>query len=132
MKITRLPNKVLDSVYDLDTLCKYLKIKKSDLLPFHEKTGDIHEKFLNACSVLTKVAQVYNEGVILDWKDMRIYKYLPYLYFSGGSCLVTFRYGYYCLDCPVGFYHKSEENAKEAYKNFKSYFEDYWGMKADR
>lgn len=87
------------------------------------------EKYINACSVLSKVSEIYNEGIILDWKNINIYKYLPYKYYNSGSGSVSDSDAwYYVLDASARLYYKSSELSKKSYKNFKEYWEDYWSF----
>lgn len=122
--------KITDKVHDIETLCEYLGIDEDDLFIFKKNTKNKHERYINACNILPKIAEVYNEGTVLDWKNTNVYKHLPYLYFSGGSCGLLL---YWCttLHCPVGFYYKSDELSKKSYENFQTIFEDFWGLKAD-
>lgn len=127
------PKLIYDIVFDIDSLCEYLNIDESDLFIFNKNTRDKHERYLNACNILPKIAKIYNEKTILDWNNTNIYKYLPYLYVSGGSLGVCFSYCWaYGLDYPIGFYYKTSELSQKSYENFKSYFEDFWGMKANK
>jgi len=121
---------ITDKVYDIDSLCEYLGIDEDDLFLYSKNTRDKHERYLNACNILPKIAEVYNEGVILNWKNTNENKYLPYLYFSGGSIAVRFSSWSYALSASVGLYYKSDNLSRKAYENFQSYFEDFWGIKA--
>ena len=125
------PKLIADIVFDIETLCEYLGIDDGDLFIFNKRTKDKHERYMNACNILPKIAQVYNEGAILDWKKTSEYKYLPYLYFSGGSAAVSFGSWNSSLVCPAGLCYKTNDLSKAAYKNFQIYFEDYWQLKAD-
>ena len=121
---------ITDKVYDIDSLCEYLGIDEDDLFLYSKNTRDKHERYLNACNILPKIAEVYNEGVILNWKNINEYKYLPYLSFSCGSFAVYFSFWCDTLSAHVGLYYKSDKLSRAAYKNFQSYFEDFWGIKA--
>jgi ribosome-associated toxin RatA of RatAB toxin-antitoxin module len=124
------PKNIYDLVSDVDSLAEHLGYEESDeLFLFNKNTRDPHEKFINACNILAKVAEVYNEGTKLDWNNTNVHKYIPYLYFSDGSRVVGF-FGGSDLDSPGCFYVKSEVLARENYKNFKKYWEYYWGYKA--
>lgn len=89
---------------------------------------DNFEKYINACALLSKVAEVYNEGIILDWKNTNIYKYLPYKhYYSSGSCSVDVSLGWgNGLGTSACLYYKSSILSQKSYNNFKNYWEDYW------
>lgn len=121
---------ITDKVDDIESLCEYLRINEDDLFLYPKNTRDKHERYLNACNILPKIAEVYNEGVILNWKNSNEYKYLPYLWFFGSSLGVYFSGWSHDLYCPVGLYYKSSDLSKKAYKNFQIYFEDFWGQKA--
>lgn len=120
---------ITDKVYDIDSLCEYLEIDEDDLFLYSKNTRDKHKRYLNACNILPKIAEIYNEGVILK-KNTDEYKYLPFLYFSGGSIGVVFGHWNYYLTAPFGLYYKSDNLSRKAYENFQSYFEDFWGIKA--
>lgn len=77
--------KIWNKVYNIYTLCEYLDIDEDDLYIFSKNTKNKHEKFINACNILSKIAEVYNEGKILDWCNANEYKYFPYKYMTGGS-----------------------------------------------
>jgi len=126
------PKLITDKVFDIETLCEYLNIDEDELYIFKKNTKDKHERYINACNILSKIAQVYNEGVILDWKNSNIYKYLPYLSFSySGGWVVAFSSWRCSLYGSVGLYYKTNELSKSSYNNFQSIWEDYWGMKAN-
>jgi len=119
------PKEIYNKVYDLNTLTQYLGYNP---LIYPNPSNDF-EKYINACSVLAKVTEIYNEGTILDWKDSNIYKYLPYKYFGGGSFRVSVYFGYSLLDCSARLYYKSKKLTNKSYENFKEFWEDYWSAK---
>lgn len=121
---------ITDIVYDLESLRQYCRDKDiSFYLPYTNNTQNILEKTLNAIYILVKVSEIYNEGTVLDWKNTNIYKYLPYIYFSGCS-RVTDPAGAWCsgLRAPACFYLKNKELSTKSYNNFKKYWEDFWGI----
>lgn len=118
---------ITEKVYDLDSLCKELKTTPKKLLPY-QNTTDKTELAVNAFIILSKVAELYNEGNILDWRNTNIYKYIPYKYFSSCSYSVYFNgWSYFCYGSGLLFY-KSESLAKISYNNFKEYWESYWNI----
>jgi len=125
------PKLITEIVFDIETLCEYLGVDEDSLFIFNENTKVLskHERFINASNILPKVAEVYNEGTILNWKKTNEYKYLPYLNFFGGSAEVSFGGWSDSLRAPAGFYYKNDTLSRAAYKNFQKYFEDYWGEK---
>lgn len=126
------PKLISDRVHDIDTLCDALEIGEKELYIFDKNTKDKHERYINACNILAKVANVYNEGTILNWLNTNQYKYIPYLYFSGDSVAVRFSYWCVSLRYSAGLYFKSEALARAAYKNFPGLYQDFWGMMPDR
>lgn len=79
------PKDITDLVYDLKTLEEYFGDKFK--LPYDEDLDNDCklEASINAFYILSKVAEVYNEKTILDWKNINQHKYLPYKYFSPGG-----------------------------------------------
>lgn len=123
-KQTENNRQIYEKVYNINTLINHLGYNPL----IYPSPSNKFEKYINACSVLAKVAEVYNEGVILDWKNINIYKYLPYKYYSGGSCSVyVSTFWYHDLVASAFLYYKSEKLSKESYNNFKEYWGDFWG-----
>lgn len=117
------PKEITDVVYDLSTLIGHLGF--NPLIYLYPTTP--FERYINACSVIAKVTEIYNEGTKLSWKNTD-YKYYNYKYFSGGSCGVRVGCGYASLVGSTWFYYKSENLAKKGYENFKDFYEDYWSV----
>ena len=117
------PKEITNVVYDLSTLIRHLGynplIYPNPTTPF--------EKYINACSVISKVTEIYNEGTELSWKNDD-YKYYNYKYFSFFFCGVCVFYCYFSLVVSARFYYKSENLAKKGYENFKDFYEDYWSV----
>lgn len=115
-------------VTDFKSLLKELNTTETKLLPYKYNTSDSFEKYVNANIILVKVAQLYNEGIILNLENSSQYKYYNYKYFSGGACSV----GVDCFHSYLGFSarlcFKSEKLAKIAYQNFKDEYEQYWSV----
>lgn len=106
-------------------IAKELGISEDSLYIFPKDTKDKHERYLNACNIIPKISKVYNEGVVLNWKDTSQYKYMPYKNFDYGRVVV---YSWaYTLFYSVGFYFKDNETAQAAYDNFSDLWEDFWG-----
>jgi hypothetical protein len=123
------PKLITEKVFDIETLCQYLEIDENELYIFKKNTKDKHERHINACNILPKIAQVYNEGEILNWKNTNVYKYLPYLNFSHSGGVVVFTHWRYILYGSFGLYYKTNELCESSYNNFQSVWEDYWGIK---
>ncbi len=121
---------ITDIVYNLNSLENYINnsTKETFRLPYNINTTNKLEKTLNAVYILSKIAEIYNEGTILDWKNNNQYKYLPYHNFSGGSGVVYPAGGWvFYLDAACCLYYKNSNLSKKSYSNFKQYWEDYWG-----
>lgn len=122
--------KIIDIVFNEETLAKHLNIELCKLLPYSINTTNEQELYINACIILPKIAKVYNERKVLDWSNNNESKYLPYKFFSGGgSGVVSFSAWYGTLGCPCGFYLKTQQLSKDAYNNFKKYYEAFWSYK---
>jgi hypothetical protein len=119
--------KIYDKVKDLKSLCKYLKIKESELLVF-KKPKDKFERYINSCAIIHKIVEVYNQGTILNFKNTNQYKYCPYKYFSGGRFVVDSDSWHCYFDCSGGFYYKSNELSLKGYENFKEIYDDYFSL----
>lgn len=121
--------KITDIVFNIETLCDYLDIDESKLFIFPKNTKDLHERYINACNIIPKITNVYNQGTILDFKNSNQYKYLPYKYLSGGSLVVGSGAWDYFFVAPGSFYYKDRLLAEKAFSNFKDIYEDYWNLK---
>ncbi len=122
---------ITEKVHDIKSLAKHLNINVESLFIYPEHTIDKHERYINACNILPKIAAAYNEGKVLNWKNNKEYKYLPYLYYYNDSAGVLFRLWSYRLHFPAGFYFININLAQEAYNNFKKYYIDFWGNSPD-
>lgn len=114
---------IYDKVTDLTSLS--LELGYNPLI--FKSPKDDFERYINACAVLAKVTEIYNEGIVLDWKKTSIYKYLPYKYYNGSSCSVgdssSWGSDLFSATC---LYYKSAILSKKSYDNFKEYWEDFW------
>ena len=121
---------ITDIVYDIETLKSYINVNTSYAFipPYNINTTNKLEKTLNAVYILSKIAEIYNEGTILDWKNNNQYKYLPYQNFSGLSGVVSPAYDWnFVLLAASCLYYKNSNLSRKSYSNFKQYWEDYWG-----
>lgn len=121
-----LSDDICELINDLDDVFEILDEDINDYLLFPLNTKNIRERYLNACSLIPKIVECYNQGEELNWKNSNVYKYYPYKYSSGGSWSVSFFADCTAL-CSSGlFYYKLERLAKDGYNKFKKYYEDYW------
>ena len=106
-----------------------LGIDESDL-PYKGLRSNLTplQKQINATWRLTKIVKVYNEGIILDWKNSNQNKYTPYKYWTSGSWSVAFDPWSTDLHCSATLFYKSIEDTKDAYNKFKDIYEDYWNL----
>ena len=87
------------------------------------------KRSVNAFWRLSKIALVYNEGTVLDWKNTNVYKYLTYKYWTGGSWVVSSSFSWSAgCDCSAGLYFKSKQLSEDAYEKFKDIYEDFWNI----
>lgn len=119
---------IYERVTDFKSLLKELNTTEAKLLPYKYNTSNKFEQYINACIILAKVAELYNEGTVLDWTISNVYKYYNYKYFSGGDYSVAV--GGYCsgLYGSARLCFKSKELAQKAYQNFKDEYEQYWSV----
>lgn len=119
------PKEIQNIVFNLPTLIE--KLGYSPII--YPSSNNPFEKYINACSVLAKVAEVYNDGVVLNWNNTNQSKWIPCKWFSFcGGCSVVFHGRFHSLVASGRLYYKSENLAKSSYNNFKDYWEDYWSM----
>lgn len=122
-----LSNDICELINDLDDIFDILGKNKKDYLLFNINTKDKRERYLNACSLIPKIVECYNQGEKLDFNNVNIYKYCSYRYLSYGSWLVYKAYvWYYCFSSPLAFYYKSAKLSTDGYNKFKEIYNDYW------
>jgi len=84
-KIINSPEDIIDRIQTLEDVFDVLEEDINDYIIFPLNTKNKRERYLNACSLIPKIVQAYNEKTILDWNNSSIYKYIPYYKFSSGS-----------------------------------------------
>ncbi len=119
---------IYERVTDFKSLLKELNTTEAKLLPYKYNTSNKFEQYINACIILAKVAELYNEGTVLDWTISNVYKYYNYKYFSGGDCSVDVSVCFSALIGSSRLCFKSKELAQKAYQNFKDEYEQYWSV----
>lgn len=119
------PKDITETVYDLDTLAEHLEMNTDDLY-IYKKPKNAFEKYLNACAIIPKIVEVYNQGTILDWNNSNEYKYLPYIR-KVGSAWVAVDSGLWCSAAfgPVAHHYKNRELALKGLENFNQIYLDY-------
>ncbi len=118
----------ITDINNIEDLYKRLGKERKNEIPF-SKPKTSFEKYCNASMDMKTIAEAYNEGTKLDWKNSSIYKYLPYKYCSCGAWLVGSHYWSASGgDCSLGFYFKSRELSDKAVSNFRSIYEDFWNF----
>jgi hypothetical protein len=122
--------KITDKIQNLDDILDYLDLEEGDVYVYPKNTKDKYQRYMNACAIIPKIVEVYNEGEILNWKNTSQYKYLPCKYFSGGSWLVTDDRSWAATAYCSGFsYYKSNQLANDALTKFRDIYEDFWNIK---
>lgn len=109
----------IEDIYSELNICRDLPYKGCNLTK--------KQKAINAQYDIQNIVEVYNEGVILDWKKSNQYKYLPYRYWdvSSGSWLV-YCYSWGSSYFGAGCYFKSNELGLDAVKKFRNIYDDFW------
>ncbi len=116
---------IMQRINNLEDIYKELEIDEEDVLVYKNPKTKF-EKYINACAIIPRIVEVYNEGEEIDWKNTNQYKYTPYKYFSCGHWLVSSHDWYYYYCCSGGFYYKSKELSDDAVKKFRKIYDDYW------
>lgn len=119
------PKLITDKVNNIKTLFDHAHFE----LPYDLDSKNQFERYVNACVILAKVAECYNEGTVLDWNNINQYKYKPYKYSSGGRLIVGSDGLWGALHGSAFTYYKSSELSTASYNNFKDIWEDYWSFK---
>lgn len=117
--------KITDRIQSLDDILEYLNLKEDDVYIFPKCTTDKFKRYINACSIISKITSVYNERTILDWANFAQYKYRPY-YKKTGSCWVfTYSIGLNSgITASPSHYFKSSELSDDAAKKFNDVYID--------
>lgn len=117
--------KITDRIQSLDDILEYLNLKEDDVYIFPKCTTDKFKRYINACSIIPKIASVYNEGTILNWTKFTQYKYKPYYKKVGSSWVFSYS-TYWFSDAhtsPV-YYYKSIELSDDSVKKFNDVYID--------
>lgn len=121
--------KITDRIQDIDDIWDYLGITENEVIIFKNPKNKI-EKRINATEILHKIAEVYNEGTVLDFTNLKQDKYIPYFKknSSGGwSFSGNFVSWFSAASSSVGLYFKNSDLAINAGKKFEKYYNDYLG-----
>lgn len=94
-------------------------------LPYQNKNLTKQQKSVNSLVQLFVIAECFNGGKELSWKDTETSKYFPYKYYSGGSWSVDWYCYYDSADFVSGVCYKDSKSALAAYEMFPEIFDDY-------
>lgn len=123
------PKEITDFVYNLETLANYLGTNESDLYIFKNAKTPF-EKYINACAIIPKIVNIYNEGIELDWNNLNVSKYLPYFKKVGSGWVFDY---FNCWNSStigsIGHYYKSSKLTIEGCENFKQIYIDFYSYK---
>ena len=118
--------KITDKIQDLDDLFEYSGEDKLDVVIF-KFPNNAFQKYINACAIIPRITQVYNEGEKLDWSNHSQSKYLPYYKKVGRPWVGTGFSGWgTCASCSVSHYFKSSELCLDAVKKFNDVYLDFY------
>lgn len=118
------PKDITETVYDLDTLAEHLEMDTDDLY-IYKKPKNAFEKYLNACAIIPKIVEVYNQGTILDWNNTNEYKYLPYIRKVGSAWVADSHIWRSNAGGPFAHHYKSNNLALKGINNFNQIYLDY-------
>lgn len=132
-KIINSPESITDRIQSLEDVFEVLREDINDYLLFPINTKNKRYRYLNACSLIPKIVEAYNEETVLDWSNDSIYKYLPYYQYSSGSGW-SFAYGNHWFSCSNGstcHHYKSSDLLKDACKKFNNIYIDYFSYQVN-
>jgi hypothetical protein len=119
--------KITDRVQSIDDLFAISGKRKEEII----RTGEPADE--NAHRVLKLVAEVYNEGTVLDPNDEDQYKYYNFCRVTrsdhpSGFCLSLYGVGYWrsFTRCGVRLCFKNSDLARDAFNKFRTYYEDFY------
>lgn len=123
------PKFIIDEINTLKDIYKLTKSKEEDIIIFN-KPKNAFERYINACSIIPKIVEAYNEGEILDWTNNQ-YKYLPYFkkLTSGGWVYGHFFVWYSYSDGSASHHYKNSNNLIDGCNKFKNIYNDYYSYK---
>lgn len=101
---------ITSRIQNLDDIFDYLGLDEDKVYIFSKNTRNKFERYINACAIIPKITQVYNEGTILDWANSNQYKYKPF-YKKVGSRWV--------FDCSVSWYSGASASPAHYFKSSK-------------
>lgn len=96
-----------------------------DILIF-KSPQNAFEKYINACVLIPKIVQAYNEGWEPDWNDSKEYKYFPRFEKNG----LIWSVDYYDFlgtdsDLPGSHYYKNSDILMSSCKKFEEIYNDW-------
>lgn len=113
----------IDNIYDV---CEILGIEYDNVIIFR-KPNNTFEKYINACALIPKIVEAYNEGTILDWTNTSIYKYLPYFKKTGsGWSFLSYFFWASSSAGSASHHFKDPEHLKDAVRKFEHIYIDYY------
>lgn len=119
--------KITDKIHTLEDIYNHLGIDEEDILIF-KNPKNAFEKYINACAIIPKIVEVYNEGEILDWNNQNQYKYLPYFKKTGSGWSSHCYSTWFAITGAVSaraLHYKSNELATDAGIKFIKVYSDY-------
>lgn len=119
---------IKDRIKDLSDICNILEVSEEEIIIFKKPSSDF-ERYINACSIIPRIVEVYNEGTILDWSNSNQYKYLPY-YKKVSGCGVFDSYYIWTYDSngSAAHHYKSSDLLQDACKKFDKYYKDFFSF----
>lgn len=118
-------NKIQDRINDFDDILEELGKTMEEIIPWKNPRTKA-QKSQNAFAKLQCIAEVYNEGVEMDFTNSNQYKYYNWWNkSSGGWSLSSVVSDDSSASCGFGVYFKSRELAEDATTKFKSIYLDY-------
>lgn len=120
--ISKVP--VIERIKNLDDVYSELGIKEEDVLIFKEPKNK-SERYINACAIIPKIVQAYNEGWFPNFNNHKQYKYFPYFEKVGLGWRVVVGGWNSGSSLGSGFYFKNKDLLMDACNKFSEIYNDW-------
>jgi len=117
---------ICERITSLEDVFEYLEEDINDYLLFDLDIKDKRKRYLNACSLIPKIVECYNEKQKLNWDSLDC-KYLPYYKKSDSGWVFldfsdwgSYAYGSAC------HHYKSQKLCIKGMKTFNKIYLDYY------
>lgn len=118
-------NPIIEKIKTFSDVLDHLGLESKDVIPYTNPVNK-RQKFINASVKMSLIAEVLNEGVVLDFSNSSQPKYYPYFEKSdSGWSVYSFGSSYAIVEFGFAFFYKSSELALYAANQFLDIYIDY-------